>query len=199
MAGARREIPARRPEPGQWEVDVSDSLEAFRSALVAVATDPRVQATPRRALSFSSSGREVFPAAADGTPLGPCLMTADTRGDDVAARTAARRSPEEWFALTGHVPRRMDPVNRALWWREARPAVGAAARRFLNWHEYYSLLLSGRGVADCSDAAAWATFDLRVGRVVGGARRRDGDRPGVAPAGPEERHADRAHPARRGR
>ena len=163
LAGARREIPARRPEPGQWEVEVSDSLEAFRSALAAVTADPRVRSDPPRALSFSSSGREVFPAAADGTPLGPCLMTADTRGDAVAARTAARRRPDEWFALTGHVPRRMDPVNRALWWRQTRPAVAAAARRFLNWHEYYSLLLSGRAVADASDAAAWATFDIQSG------------------------------------
>ena len=90
LAGARREIRARRPAAGQWEVDVADSLEAFRSALVAVATDPPVQGDPPSALSFSSSGREVFPAAADGTPLGPCLMTADTRGDEVAETTAAR-------------------------------------------------------------------------------------------------------------
>ena len=163
LAGARREIAARRPEPGQWEVEVSDSLEAFRSAVVAVAEDPLLKSDPPSALSFSSSGREVFPAAADGTPLGPCLMTADTRGDEVAARTAARRSPEEWFALTGHVPRRMDPVNRALWWQATCPAVGAAARRFLNWHDYYSFLLSGRAVADASDAGAWATFDIQSG------------------------------------
>jgi xylulokinase len=30
----------------------------------------------------------------------------------------------------------------------------------MNWHEYYSLLLSGRPVVDASDAAAWATYDV---------------------------------------
>ena len=48
-------------------------------------------------------------------------MTPDTRGDDVAAGPRARRSAEDWFRLAGHVPRRMDPVNRALWWRDTIP------------------------------------------------------------------------------
>ncbi len=101
--------------------------------------------------------------SADGIPLGPCLMTADTRGDDVAAETAARRSPEEWFRLTGHVPRRMDPINRALWWQKVEPEVAARTRWFMNWHEYYALMLSGRPVVDWSDAGAWATYDVASG------------------------------------
>jgi sugar (pentulose or hexulose) kinase len=142
---------------------VEESREAFRSALAELTTHPEVKKDPPVAISFSSSGREVFPVGADGTPLGRCLMTADIRGDEVAAETVARRSPEEWFRLTGHVPRRMDPVNRALWWRQADPAVAAKARWFMNWHEYYALLLSGRPVVDWSDAGAWATYDVASG------------------------------------
>ena len=163
LASARRDVPGYRPQPGHWEVDVSESRAAFWSALTAVAADPALRTDPPTAISFSSSGREVFPVAADGTPLGPCLMTPDIRGDDVAAETAARRSPEEWFRLTGHVPRRMDPVNRALWWRRTHPEVVAKTRWFMNWHEYYSLLLSGRPVVDWSDAGTWATYDIASG------------------------------------
>jgi xylulokinase len=144
-------------------VKVEESRDAFRSSLSELTADPSVKKDPPVAISFSSSGREVFPVAADGTPLGPCLMTADARGDDVAAETAARRSAEEWFLLTGHVPRRMDPVNRALWWRKADPVVAAKTRWFMNWHEYYALLLSGRPVVDWSDAGAWATYDVAAG------------------------------------
>jgi gluconokinase len=163
LASERRDVPGYRPEPGHWEVNVLESRDAFWSALRAVAADPRVKDDPPRAISFSSSGREVFPVAADGTPLGPCLMTADTRGDEIAARTAGRRSPEDWFRLTGHVPRRMDPVNRALWWRANHPDIVARTRWFMNWHEYYSLLLSGRPVVDWSDAGTWATYDVESG------------------------------------
>jgi sugar (pentulose or hexulose) kinase len=163
LADAHRGVPAYHPEPGHSEVDVFESRDAFRSALGEVATHPNVKRDRPVAISFSSSGREVFPVAADGTPLGRCLMTSDTRGDDVAAETASRRSPEAWQRLAGHVPRRMDPVNRALWWRRTDPATAAATRWFMNWHEYYSLLLSGRPVVDWSDAGTWATYDVATG------------------------------------
>lgn len=160
LAHAHREVPDLRPGPGLCEVDVSLHHEAFRAAVREVASNPAVAADPVVAISFSSSGREVFPVAADGTPIGHCLMTADTRGDDVAAETAARRSPEEWQRLAGHVPRRMDPINRALWWRRTDPDTVARTRWFMNWHEFYSLQLSGKPVIDWSDAGTWATYDV---------------------------------------
>ncbi len=163
LAAARRSVPTYRAHPGYSEIDVTESREAFCSALAEVAAAPMVRNDPPAAISFSSSGREVFPVSADGTPLGPCLMTADARGDDVAMDTVASHSPEEWFRLTGHVPRRMDPVNRALWWRKTDPEVAARARWFMNWHEYYALMLSGRPIVDWSDAGAWAVYDVATG------------------------------------
>ena len=82
LAMAHETMPAYQPEPGHFEVDVVESRDAFRRALSAVAANPALRADPPLAISFSSSGREVFPVAEDGTPLGPCLMTPDTRGDD---------------------------------------------------------------------------------------------------------------------
>ncbi len=163
LTSVRRAVPVYRPRPGQSEIDVNESREAFCSALAELTAGPQLTKDRPTAISFSSSGREVFPVGADGAPIGRCLMTADTRGDDVAAETVARRSPEEWFRLTGHVPRRMDPINRALWWRKTQPEVAARARWFMNWHEYYALLLSGRPVVDWSDAGAWATYDVASG------------------------------------
>ncbi|MFI5041866.1 MAG: L-fuculokinase [Acidimicrobiales bacterium] len=163
LAEARRPAPSYHPQPGHSEVDVLESRAAFDDALGAVAADPALKADPPVAISFSSSGREVFPVGSDGTPLGRCLMTSDTRGDEVAAVTRGRRSEEEWFRLTGHVPRRMDPVNRALWWRQADPEVAARTRWFMNWHEFYALRLSGRPVVDWSDAGTWATYDVATG------------------------------------
>jgi sugar (pentulose or hexulose) kinase len=156
-------VPGYHPKPGHSEVDVFESREAFRSALGEVAADPALQRDPPVAISFSSSGREVFPVAADGTPLGRCLSTSDTRGDEIAETTASRRSVEEWQRIAGHVPRRMDPVNRALWWRATEPATVARTRWFMNWHEYYALQLSGRPVIDWSDAGTWATYDVATG------------------------------------
>jgi sugar (pentulose or hexulose) kinase len=163
LASARRAVPATRNQPGYWEVDVDASRAAFEATLREVTAHDDVRVDRPRAISFSSSGREVFPVASDGTPLGPCLMTADVRGDDVAVRTAALHTPLEWMGLVGHVPRRMDPVNRALWWREKHPDVVQRTRWFMNWHEFYALRLAGRPVVDWTDAGTWATYDLETG------------------------------------
>lgn len=160
LASSRQQILAQREGTGQWEVDPPESVQACKAALAAVAADPHVRRDPPEAVSFSSSGREVFPATADGTPLGPCIMAADHRGEDVTERTARLHADEEWFVEAGHIPRRMDPVNRIRWWQEHHPDVTARARWFLNWHEYYALLMTGRAVTDTSSAATWATFDL---------------------------------------
>jgi len=79
LANAHRPVPGYHPAPGHSEVDVLESRAAFAEALQAVATAPELKADPPVAISFSSSGREVFPVSADGTPLGRCLMTSDTR------------------------------------------------------------------------------------------------------------------------
>jgi sugar (pentulose or hexulose) kinase len=163
LAEARQEVPGHRPQPGHWEVDVQDSRAAFRATVASVVADAAVRRDPPVAVSFSSSAREVFPVDETGMPIGRCLMTPDVRGDDVAAVTASRRSPEEWFRRTGHVPRRMDGINRALWWRATHPETAARARWFMNWHEYFSLLLSGRPVVDACDAGTWATYDTATG------------------------------------
>jgi len=163
LAEARREVGAHRPQPGWWEVDPHESLAAFDHALASVVSDEAVRADPPSGVSFSSSGREVFPVDEDGSPLGPCLMTADVRGDDVATTAAARRTAREWFALCGHVPRRMDPVNRILWWTKNDPAIAARARWFMNWHEFFALRLTGRPVVDASSAGTWLVYDRASG------------------------------------
>jgi gluconokinase len=207
LAGAHRPVPGYHPAPGHSEVDVNESRQAFNEALREVATSPTLRADPPVAISFSSSGREVFPVAADGSPLGRCLSTSDTRGDEVAAETAARRSAEEWFRLAGHVPRRMDPVNRALWWRRTNPDVAGRTRWFMNWHEFYSLALSGRPVVDWSDAGTWATYDVasggwsteriaETGMTLAGCRRCSRTRRPSAPSCPRPPRSSACRPRR---
>ncbi|MBA2631781.1 MAG: hypothetical protein H0U86_02065 [Chloroflexi bacterium] len=163
LATARHEIVAHHEHPGEWEIDVNDSLTAFNASIRVLTTDPAVRRDPPTALGVSASGREVFPVAADGTPLGPCLASGDLRGEAQARVVAGLLPRDQWVTLAGHVPGRMDPVSRALWWLDTQPSIAAHARWFLNWHDFYVLRLTGRAVADRSGAAGWAAFDLESG------------------------------------
>lgn len=149
---------------GECELAPDSVWVAVQKALARVAAHRAVQHDPPKALAISASGDEVFPVDAASHPLGPCLMSADARGFEQEAATRPRDSARGWYQRCGHIPERMDPVNRLLWWRKRHPHTAARATRFLGWHEFLTLKLCGRAVTDPSLAAKWLSFDRTTGR-----------------------------------
>lgn len=146
------------------EVDPAAVWTAVQESLAQLAGQDAVRRDPPRALAISASGDEVFPVDAAGDALGPCLMSADLRGAEIEATTAARASARTWYRECGHVPERMDPVNRILWWREQHPATARRTRQYLGWHEFLTRQLCGRAATDPSLASKWLVFDRATGR-----------------------------------
>jgi sugar (pentulose or hexulose) kinase len=163
LASHRLAVAARHPRPGLWEVDPQDVWEAALGVLRRVAADPALRRDPVQALAVSASGREVFLADADGVPLTPCVMAADVRGGALAERLRAQATPEAWVDTCGHVPERMDPAVRMLWWRTEAPEIVLRASRVLGWHELLTLRLTGVAACDASLASRWLTYDVSTG------------------------------------
>ena len=160
LARAHEAVPSAHPAPGLAIVDADEVWRATVRVIQSLTANPRVRRDPPKALAVSASGRESFPARADGTALGPCLRTADARRPRVEAGAILQRSPEDWIRACGHVPDHRDPTNRLLWWRETEPKTLARARWFLGWHELASLRLVGRPLIDPALAAGFLLFDL---------------------------------------
>ena len=160
LALVREPVDDHYPAPGEWEADPDEVWAATVAVLQRLAAHDAVRHDPPAALAVSASGREVFPATADGRPLGPCLRTGDARAAEPDAAALIDHSPERWIRACGHVPDRMDPTNRLLWWRQQRPDVWAVTRRFLNWHELVTLRLVGDAVTDPALAAGFMLYDL---------------------------------------
>src|SRR5262249_55881251 len=76
LAQAAEDMPSRHPVPGAAEVDGGDVWAGVVRVVRRIAADEGVRRDPPVALAVSASGREGFPARADGSPLGPCLRTA---------------------------------------------------------------------------------------------------------------------------
>jgi len=150
------------PHPGAWELDPEEVWSnAAHGLRQLVALEP-VRRDPPRAIAVSASTREGFPVAADGKALGPCIMTADTRESGLEKTIASQYSPEAWFGFCGHLPERMDPVCRILWWEKNHPDVLAKAKYFLGWGEFFSLRLTGRAVVDRSHAGRFFVYDFKT-------------------------------------
>jgi sugar (pentulose or hexulose) kinase len=164
LARAQQTVPSSHDQPGHWQVDGDAVWRATVQVIRQVTAASGTRKDPPRALAVSASGRESFPARADGSAIGPCLRTADARRSRTQATDVLPWSPEQWVRACGHVPDHMDPANRLLWWRETSPDALAEARWFLGWHELASLKLVGRPLIDPALAAGFFLFDLRTQR-----------------------------------
>jgi xylulokinase len=89
-------------------------------------------------------------------------MTADTRESGLEKTISSHYRPDEWFAFCGHMPERMDPVCRLLWWERNHPSVIAKAKYFLGWGEYLNLRLAGQAVVDRSHAGRFFVYDFKT-------------------------------------
>lgn len=150
------------PHAGAWEVDAEQVWRNAATGMRQLIAMKPVKRDPPIGIGLSASTREAFPVDANGNPLGPCIMTADTRESGLEKTILSQYPPEKWFEFCGHLPERMDPVCRLLWWEKNRPDVMAKTKYFLGWGEYFSLRLTGRAVTDRSNAGRFFVYDFKT-------------------------------------
>jgi xylulokinase len=160
IGDAREELTPLHPQPGWWEQNPEEVWQATSRCMMRLMALDALRADPPKVIAVSASGREVFPADANGAPLGNCLMGADLRGSEFEALPIGATSPEPWTLACGHLRERMDPIFRVLWWRKEHPAIVARARWFLGWHEFLNLRMAGQPITDHSMASRWLAYDL---------------------------------------
>lgn len=160
LASVDRALAAEHRHAGWETLDPASVWAAVCSGLAELT--PAIRGDPPLGLAVSASGDEVFPVAGDRA-LGPCLLSGDARGSNVELATLQSRPAAEWLERCGHLPERMDPINRILWWRNEQPEIAGRADQFLGWHEYLCLRLCGRAATDPGLAAKWLAFDLAAG------------------------------------
>jgi xylulokinase len=151
-----------RPAPGVWETDPEDIWRATATAMIELVGQDPVRRDPPRAIAVSASGRENFPADADGNPLGNGIMGADTRGAEFEIPPEGAPIPEPWCVSCGHLRERMDPVFRLAWWRKYHPETMERARHFFGWIDFLTFRLTGRAVMDESTVSRYMTYDLET-------------------------------------
>jgi xylulokinase len=116
------------------------------------------------------------PVGADGAPVGPCLLWADTRGGPLSARrmggpvSIVGYSPGNlvsWLRLTGGAPspHGADPLGHALHLREREPEVYGRTETLLEPLDYLGMRFTGRRAATpASMILSWLTDNRRKGR-----------------------------------
>lgn len=148
------------PGPGLWETDPEDIWRATTAAMQGLMAQEPLRHDPPQAMAISASGRENFPADAQGNPLGNGIMGADVRGREFEIPPAGAPVPEPWCLACGHLRERMDPVFRQAWWRANQPAIMDRAGYFFGWIDFLTYRMTGKAVMDHSTASRYAVYDL---------------------------------------
>jgi len=154
----------------EWWTQV---LDAAREVVAAA----DVSAAPLRGVGITGQWGSTVPVAADGTPVGPVLLWADTRGGRHVREVVGGPISYQGFAphrvlpfvrRTGGAPTPSgaDPTGHSLVLQRDLPEVYARAAYLLEPVDYLGMRLTGRAAATpASMTLSWLT-DNRPGRPV---------------------------------
>jgi len=124
---------------------------------------------PEQIVAVSTTGQwaSTVPVAADGTPVGPCILWMDRRGGRYVRKQIGGpvsgydpRAIATWIRKTGGAPSTSgaDPIGHLLHIANDRPEIVSAARWYLEPVDYVSMRFMGDAYAThASMTGAWLT------------------------------------------
>jgi xylulokinase len=167
------DLRTRHAPEGSAEQDASQWWRLIRDAARAALRSGAVR--PEQVVVVTTTGQwaSTVPVAADGTPVGPCVMWMDTRGGRHARQRfggpVSGYSPwplVTWVRRTGGAPSTSgaDPIGHMLYLGNDRPSLASQARWYLEPVDYLSMRFTGTATAStASMTAAWLTDNRHPG------------------------------------
>lgn len=152
---ARRFYQPKVSEDGGSTLDASVMFDAFASALDEIVhecelTHGRVEIA---AVAASSLASNILAVDANGEPLTPAYLYADTRNARSVEQVRAAYDWNPIYARTGCPLHTAYLPARFLWLRETQPEIYSRAVRFVSLHEYFLQTVFGRAGVSLSFAA----------------------------------------------
>ncbi len=152
--------PVNTPRSGWAEQDADTVFNGVIAAIRAALESSGATPAHVRALSFSGALHSLFAVDADGTPLIPALIWADSRSTDQARALRTRTDPAALYRRTGCPIQAMYPLSKLCWLQQHRPDVFDAADKWLSIKDYVIYRLTGRILTEPSIASGTGYLDL---------------------------------------
>ena len=170
LAVARRRVAQSMPRPRWVERDMDAlwdaSAEAVAEALAASARPPGDVA----AVAATAHGDGLYLLGADRRPLGPGILSLDSRAGGVVRRWSEGPVFAEALRLTGQVPHASAPSALLAWIAEHQPERLGAVAHVLSCKDWLRLRLTGTIGTDRTEAST-AFTDVRTQEYDRGALR----------------------------
>ena len=145
-------------QPGWAELDPREVSRAILSVVRSVASQAGKGSIV--AVCSTALGEAVVPVDKAYAALDNSIIAIDHRAEAETAAFAAQLPPDEFFGITGQLEHPIASLFKILWWKEKRPEVFRAARRFFCWNEMLAALLGVEPATSPSLAARMGIYDL---------------------------------------
>ncbi len=155
---ASREYALDDPEPGWAEQDPDAIVEATLDAIEEVAGHASAYGIAVSAVSISTVMHSLLGLDADGRPVTPLIIYADTRAAPEAA--VLRADHVDVYRRTGTPLHPMAPLAKLRWLAAHQPDVAASVRTWGTIKEQLLAALTGEAVLDHAGASATGLFNL---------------------------------------
>ncbi|MFW6155400.1 MAG: xylulokinase [Planctomycetota bacterium] len=153
--------PTSTPNPGWVEQDPHDwwrsTAASIRRALDGAGIDPGAIA----GIGLSGQMHGATFLNADGEPLRPCLIWADTRTGPQCERLERLFGHEKLVELTCNPALASFTATKIMWVQEHQPEVFAATHKVLLPKDYVRFKLTGAYATELSDASGTSLLDVR--------------------------------------
>ncbi|MEU8260394.1 gluconokinase [Micromonospora sp. NPDC048999] len=149
--------PLAESHPGYAEQDPRVLFDAVVGAIRAVVDE---LPGPVAGLSFSTALHSLIGLDADGTPLTPSIIWADSRASAQAERLRAAPSGLALHRRTGTPVHPMAPLSKLVWFAEQQPKLHERVAHWVGIKEYVLLRLADALVTDHSVASATGLMNI---------------------------------------
>lgn len=159
-ASALAPYPTQYLLPGYVEQSPQDWWRAVCDSTKALLAQSGIVPSQVAAISFSGQMMGCLPVDAQGEPLRPMLIWADTRAQRQEAAMQERLGMEAVYRTTGHRISASYSAAKLLWLRDNEPEVYARTDKLLQAKDYIVHRMTGRFVTDYSDASGTNLLDI---------------------------------------
>lgn len=153
LSVARRRVPQLMPQPRFVERDMMGlwdaTAEAIREAIELSGRD----ASDIKAVAATAHGDGLYLLDADKQPLGPGVLSLDSRAGDIAANWNASTVGPDALTLTGQMPHASAPSALLAWVQHNEPERFSKIAHILSCKDWLRFCLSGSIGTDRTEAS----------------------------------------------
>jgi xylulokinase len=154
------EYPVSYPETGWVEQDPGDFWKAVCISTRQLLEKARVPAADVAAVCFSGQMMGCLLVDAEGKPLRPMIIWADTRAGAQEAEMEKKLGMDYVYRTTGHRISASYSAAKLLWVKDNESEIYKRGCKMLHAKDYVIFKLTGKFVTDYSDASGTNLFDL---------------------------------------